>query len=504
MIVRGGVPVWLLIVTGCGGPDGLVLDLAPELVSSLDGATVLTARAYRGGSPVAGVELAVDVAYTDRNGVEHEVAADGGVTDARGELRLPLGGLAWEGVGTVTVAGDGVEGRIDFVVLDESPPTVEVRPPNGDGRVGRGLPIEVEVVVDDEIGVAELTLEADGEVRSSTTAIVPAGASSVWLRLDVPPSAAAGPSITLRAVATDLSGNRAVAEPVGLTVDPDVVFATTGGLTARYAYLSGYEGLGGLAGVAVSPRDGDLYLPDYSPQMGPCSGCVRRVDGEAGTLTSEVVHDYVASMGPALAFDAGGDALWLVDGEQVLRLAWEDSVGRYTSPETCNVPDTDAPKDARGLVLDDELGALITDPGTDRVLRLADCDGTAAEAFVSYLEDPWAIVAGDGGFFVSLPGDDEVVRVGRDGAVTPFEDFGLDQPRALAWVEGGESPFADSLLVADYGSRRIVATRGDGTTRTAVHLARRPLAMTQVAGVLYVALDAEAEWAGRVVAIAGF
>ena len=76
------VSLWLL--AGCtGDADNIELKLAPDLISSLDGTTTLTALVAAGTTPLSDQDVKVSIVYTDRNGTPHDIAPITGKTEAQ-------------------------------------------------------------------------------------------------------------------------------------------------------------------------------------------------------------------------------------------------------------------------------------------------------------------------------------------------------------------------------------------------------------------------------------
>ena len=107
-------------------------------------------------------------------------------------------------------------------MLDRTPPTVSITPPPSDTiRIGNDVTVEVHVT--DEIGVSQVFFETSGDgFNRDRGTVVASGSTDATVSFDfqVRDSAAVGSTITLYALAADLSGNQAAAEPVTLTVVP--------------------------------------------------------------------------------------------------------------------------------------------------------------------------------------------------------------------------------------------------------------------------------------------
>jgi hypothetical protein len=149
-----------------------------------------------------------------------------GTTDDRGVFETVIEGLAWDGIGTVSaqvpVEGGMVQGSATFSVLDRTAPLAVIDALTSDLHVRQGQEVNVTIAVSDEIGVSEVYFEAAGSVDRQRSSVVASGApeASVEFEFDVGDEASLGPTITLYALAQDLSGNLAAAAPTTLTVDP--------------------------------------------------------------------------------------------------------------------------------------------------------------------------------------------------------------------------------------------------------------------------------------------
>jgi hypothetical protein len=212
------------------GTNDVFVQLAPDVVSSLDGTVAVhaTVLADRTPSPEESVEVSVD--YTDRNGTPHTIAPVDGKTDKAGVFDATLSGLTWDGTGTVKVDvlagtaplkvdGKPVEADATFAVLDRTPPVVTIVPPaNNQVRINTTTTVQVHVT--DEIGVSQVFLEWDGNQGRQRSSFVATGATDTMVGFDfqVPDTATIGSTIMLYALAADMSGNEAAAQPVTVTV----------------------------------------------------------------------------------------------------------------------------------------------------------------------------------------------------------------------------------------------------------------------------------------------
>lgn len=508
-VLAAGLAVGL---SACASPEGVIVELSPSVVSSLDGTTALRALVHAAdGTPLADEAVTVAVDYTDRNGVPHEIAPLDGVTDTDGRFETLITGLTWDGSGTVTVTSRdaaGVTGAASFAVLDRTPPVIEILPPTTDLRVGPGLPFDVQVRVSDEIGVSRVVIEASGAMDQQRSTLLASGAgdATVAFGFDVPQNAATGPTITLHAMATDLSGNRAAATAVVLTVDPTIVIVTPPGLTSGLIADGTTSFLDDPRAVAVSPRDGQLYVADNAGNA-PCNGaCVRKVDPATGAVDPVAVITGQGTM-EGVAFDAAGDNLYYTDRQRRIgRLTWNPLTQRYDAAGFCNDINVDNPADPYHLVVDPSLGLLTVDDNLRRVVRAAACDAGAQPTALTgnVLDQPRGIALGPAGeIYVSDLNDDVILRVDRtSGAVTRFEGSGVPEPWGIEWL-GGTSPFAGSLLVALSGDQRVVATAGTGP-RAIAYLRNEPIDITVSGTTGYVLTRPSANNRGRLFRITGF
>jgi len=498
-------------LTACGAPDpdGIIVEVSPEVISSIDGTTTVDLMVIGERTPLADHAVRITVAYTDRNSVDHPIEPIEGVTDGRGAFQAVLSGMAWEGIGTVTAEVVGVPdltGVATFSVLDRTPPTVEILPPTTDLHVGAGLPLEVQVHVTDEIGVSQVVLEADGELRTTRSTVVASGATddTVTFRLEIPDAALPGPTITLYALAGDLSGNQAAAVPIVLTVDPTIAIATPPGLQGTQVAEGSQAFLESPRAIAMSPMDGMLYVADNSGNA-PCNGgCIRQVDPATGNVTAAAVFVANGTV-EGVAFDGTGANLYYSDFQGIVgRMTWNVTSMRYESAQTCN--DQQTPQDPYHLVHDATLGVLVADGGNNGVLRENACTGAAATDFaVGFADEPRGVALdAAGAIYVSDLAQDVIYQVDRTtSAVSRFEDRDLDQPYGVEWLAGGASPYADSLMIAIRGDRIVGSTTGNGVHPTA-YLRNRPIDIAIDAGTMYIVTEPSADAPGRIFAVTGF
>lgn len=223
----------VLLVAACGPETNAVtVELAPDVISSLDGTLAVHATAFADREPAEGESVEIAVDYTDRNGVAHPIEAATGTSDAAGRFEAILTGFGFDGTGTATarlmagnepllVNGNPVEASATFAVLDRTPPTVTITPP-ANNQIVRGNDIRIDVHVTDEIGISQVFFEANeanGNNRDRGT-VVASGATDATVSFDfqVGDGVAIGSTITLFALAADLSGNQGAATPVMVTV----------------------------------------------------------------------------------------------------------------------------------------------------------------------------------------------------------------------------------------------------------------------------------------------
>lgn len=219
-----------LPLVACASTDDVVVELAPDLISSLDGTLSLRATALSEGDRIGGDKIDITIAYKDRNGTDHAIEALTGNIDDAGVFEGELVGLDWEGSGTVTavVHGDDgdVEGTATFAVLDRTPPTLTIEPPaNSSVRVNSETTIVVHAA--DEIGISQVFFEAafsndqnNGNNRARST-VVASGSLATDLEFSLRTNdAQAGQSVTLYALGVDLSGNQVAAAPITVNITP--------------------------------------------------------------------------------------------------------------------------------------------------------------------------------------------------------------------------------------------------------------------------------------------
>lgn len=520
-----------LLLAGCdqklpgAKPDAVRITLSPDVVSSQDGTMRITATALEANTPLRDFTMKIAIDYTDRNGVPRLVAGTSGLTTRSGSLEFVAQGLSWEGAGTVTAQafdrkgtpildrdGAPVESTATFSVLDLSPPTVTIDPPTLDLKVGPSLPFDVPIHVTDEIGVSQVYVQLTGEMNSQGSRIVASGTTDGTVTFDftVPNGALPGPTITIYAMAADLSGNLSAATPITLTVDPNLAIGVLPGFAGMLLSDGSQSFLDQPTAIALSPKDGMLYVADNSSGA-PCNqGCIRQVDPANGTPAAAAVVSGQQSI-TGLSFDATGDHLYYSFNTggtgSLVQLTYAMGTG-YGSPVTCNVAANQNPADPWHSVFDATLGLLVADQQDQVVKRQAACNQADPVNFAGggMLNQPFGVAAEPGGtgFYVSEVNNDRIYRFDNTGATTVFELAGMNQPEGIEWLAGGASAFADSLMVANNNSRKITSTRGNYTPRDAVFLRNDPVDLAIDNGTMYILTQPSQNNRGRIFAVTGF
>lgn len=500
--------LFLILCAACTGPvDNVQVELSPTVISSLDGSTTVTALVASESSPLADTAVQMAVTYTDRNGTPHDIAPVTGTTDERGIFKATIEGLTWDGVGQVDVTADGIVGSATFSVLDRTPPAIEILPPTTDGKVGAGLPVDVRVHVTDEIGVSFVVFDSDGNQRIRRDSLGGAGQPDVTLtfRIQVPQGAQNGSTITLHALASDLSGNLAAAAPLTLTVDTSITIATPPGLMGTMLADGTAQRLVSPTSIVMSPKDGRLYVTDAAGVTGCNPSCVWRVDATTGAVDNTAVYIGQGQLS-GIALDATGDTMYLSDRQnRVTRLTWDGTA--YTSPTACVDAAQQQPQDPYHLVFDATLGILVTEDNDRNVQRIATCAtnsvGMALSAMNS-VESPRGLALGPGGeIYVSDEQQDRVSRVDRTTGALTLLQSGLNAPWGIEWLAGGTSPFADALMVASTGDRVVESTKGMGAL-AAAYLRNEPIDMAISTGTMYVLTRPSGGNRGRIYKVTGF
>ena len=520
----------LAMLSGCerslpkAKADAVLIELAPDVVSSEDGSLHVRATVVSGGTTLRGWTVRLQVVFEDQLGRVRAAPGLTAETDRTGAVEHVFAGLIWAGAGTVTAEvldGDGepylrggepVASEATFAVIDLSPPTAVILPPSVDLKVGPNLPFDLIVQFTDEIGVSRVTAQAVGELQDQDTQIVASGSTngSVTFEFDVPGGAISGPTITLYALVEDLSGNITAADPIILTVDPTILFAVPPPLAGSLLVTGNGNFLQNPRALAMSPADDLLYVADNSG--GACGGqCIWQINPANGAAVLVTIG--VGTI-EGVAFNADGTFLFYTDrNDRIVRLTYNPGVtAHYENPIGCTFLAGNPPQDPFHLWIDGTT-ALFPELAnqTLQTLDVSACTG-AAEAtdpadLSAGLDTPYGVTqipAGD--YLVSDVADDVVYRVTAAGVTTVFESARMDEPVGMDWLAGGDSTYADSVFVANRGSQRVLSSRGGNTSRTAVSLVPDPIDVAfgvgAYEGTLYVLTVPGAQ--GRIFAITGF
>ena len=494
-----------------GSPNTVEVQLAPAVISSLDGTTVVSAIVAADTTPLEDLAVHMTIDYTDRNGTPHAIAPVDGRTDQRGVFTSTIAGLDWDGTGLVTVTHDAAStGTASFSVLDRTPPKIEILPPTTDRHVGPGLPLDIQVHVSDEIGVSSVILDASGDIniRRRTTLLANGSLdTTLTFRVFVDPGAAAGPTIKLYALASDLSGNLAAATPMELIVDPSISIATPPPLMGSQLVDGSASQLNDPRSIVASTKDGKLYVADRAG-TGLCQpSCIWRVDATTGAIDATPVYIGVGTI-EGLAVDATSDHLYLTDRQdRIVQLTWSGTA--YATPAFCTDTAAQQPTDPYHLVIDATLGILVNDDADRNVQKVAlPCSATNTGQVLSAqnsFDSPRGIALSPAGdIYVSDDNADQISKVNRTtGAVTAF-DGTLNAPYGVEWLAGGTTQFADSLMVAAGGDRIVASTKGNGSL-AAAYLQLRPIDLTFINGTMYVVTEQDGTLNhGRIYKVSGF
>jgi hypothetical protein len=224
-------------VIGCGAPspDRVNVTLAPDVISSGSGALAAEAVVLNGNTELKGWTVKLHVDYADRNAAMHALDDASNKSDGTGRVTAAFTGLKWEGAGTLTAsvldsAGmpalddkkNPITAQATFSVLDETPPTVSITSPTA-GSVPRANGLTVNVSANDEIGVSQIYLQAattNGNTNlDRTRSTIATGSPTVMgtFQFDTG-NVVAGTSVTIYAMAADMSNNLGVAAPVTSTL----------------------------------------------------------------------------------------------------------------------------------------------------------------------------------------------------------------------------------------------------------------------------------------------
>lgn len=219
--------VALAPLAACAATNEVEVVLTPDLISSIDGSLTVDVTALDNRKLIGGDKVDVTVDYTDRNGTAHTIAPLAATIDDNGSFTGTFKGLTWDGTGLVTATVHGRDGDVTnsatFAVLDRTPPAVEITPP---AQIRINTDTQVTVHVADEIGVSQVYFEANfsnggGNNNGSRGRIVASGSLDSSVQFTVRANdTQVGATVTLYALAEDLSGNQAAAKPIVLTVAP--------------------------------------------------------------------------------------------------------------------------------------------------------------------------------------------------------------------------------------------------------------------------------------------
>jgi hypothetical protein len=225
-------------VIGCGAPapDHVTLALAPDVVSSESGTLAAQAVVLNGNSELKGWTVKLHADYADRNTTMHAVDDASEKSDGVGHVLGSFSGLKWEGSGTVTAsvldaAGapaldaqkNPITASATFSVLDESPPTLMITSPAAGATVSRTNGLTINVSATDEIGVSQVYVQvatANGNTNlDRTRSTIATGSTTVngEFQFDTG-NINTGTSVTIYAMAADMSNNLGVATPVTITL----------------------------------------------------------------------------------------------------------------------------------------------------------------------------------------------------------------------------------------------------------------------------------------------
>ncbi|MDJ0848600.1 MAG: Ig-like domain-containing protein [Myxococcota bacterium] len=197
------------------------VDTRPPTLSSLgfppgtlflEGGTVVATADVEDASEPARVEFTLD-------GTLVGAAAEPPYTQAI--LLDPLLGPAVVLAATaIDVAGNRSAPRsLPIAIAGDQPPEVRITAPTDGSDAGQGESIEVFVAASDDVGLAEVAFSVNGgDVAREAVALAGDGSTVQTFSFAVPPAAAAGAPLVLRASATDVRGRGSVSAPVTLRV----------------------------------------------------------------------------------------------------------------------------------------------------------------------------------------------------------------------------------------------------------------------------------------------
>jgi hypothetical protein len=136
---------------------------------------------------------------------------------------------------TVAVRATDLSGNVgplralDLTVAADQPPTVSITSPADGGVVDSGASVTVSVHGADDVGIAQIGFQAVGAAAASSVLAVnpPSASANATFHVDVPSDALGGSTITLKAAATDTSGQSSSTSAIVLTVRDTTPPATT-------------------------------------------------------------------------------------------------------------------------------------------------------------------------------------------------------------------------------------------------------------------------------------
>jgi len=407
-------------------------------------------------------------------------------------------------------AGCGGSSSTTYTAGDQTPPMVNIVAPVGSITAGPGQPATIEVHSQDESGLSQITLQVTGGVGTLETKLVSGGVadSTLSFQIFLPLNAAALPPILLDAQAVDIHGNIGVSTQVELVVDPAMLITARQGLTAQTLTTGAVNFLEAPTSLAVSPKDGFLYVSDVSG-AGVCAPtCIRKVDPATGIVAAGPTFVGMGSI-EGIAFDATGDNLYLsVRPDRVVKITWDAAIANYGTPVVCNIPGNLDPAAPYQLAVDATLGILVVDDNTKQLRRLSSCAGLSTTAMsTGFFNAPRGIALGpQGEIYVGDNLADSIYQVDRvTGVPTIF--FGnlssVNQPWGIEWL-GGTSNYANSLLVAEVGSRQVSAVTGTGGKTTLAWLYSPPRDIALSGGTAYVLTVPGGGKPGNILKITGF
>jgi hypothetical protein len=233
--------LWLaaaLFAIGCNpSPNRIELALAPDLISSEIGTIGAAATVFVDKSTTPGWNVEFDVAYNDRNGMKRPIAAISSSSNSAGEAKASFTGLLFEGSGTVTAKvlnsqgspvvddqSNPVQASATFGVLDQTPPKVTITSPANGAHLAANTPFTITVHATDEIGISQIftqTIAANGNGNGGNGgngSRIASGAVDVTVNVNADTGNSPTNTITINAMAADLSGNLGVAPAITITV----------------------------------------------------------------------------------------------------------------------------------------------------------------------------------------------------------------------------------------------------------------------------------------------